>query len=137
MTATISRLPVAMKRGRKVTKGPKASISVIYEAQQDPREQTQLDKSIGQLGDAFARSAAKAILRKREEEAWLKASPNVRSFPEERRYRTEAAIANLRAGRDEDWEDDSPLAIEMREHAQRVGERAKQIVAEMEMETCE
>ena len=32
MTAQIIRLPVIRKRGRKVTKGPRASIAIIYES---------------------------------------------------------------------------------------------------------
>jgi len=135
MTATIVRLPVAMKRGRKVTKGPMASVSVMYTA---PTRCTKPQLCLEEEMEKLAQLAAARMLRMRQQraeyEAWIDSSPALARFPESARFRSEEVVDRLRRGlpefADEEEEDcGSPMERAMDDLAVKVSERAKEILS--------
>ena len=136
MSPLILKLPVKKKRGRKVTKGPKASVSVIYEpkTQQESSCRTKPTRMELEI-EALAQIAARAILRKQEEDAWIESSRNVQAFPQSSRFRSLDSVARLKSGQsefddDDDCEDETDLMREMGELADRVRQRRDEILRE-------
>ena len=138
MTATITRLPVAMKRGRKVTKGPIASVSVMYNAPaRKAWSQLSLAEEMEKLAQREAARTLRMIQQQIDYEAWIDTSPTLARFPESARFRSEERVDRLRRGLSEfaDDEDEmeggcsSPLARAMDDLAAKVSERAKEILA--------
>lgn len=113
MAANVTRIPVAMKRGRKVSTGPKASVTVLYELAQKP-QRASLPQPREQRLNRMAELAAKSILRRKAEqaayEAWIDASPTVARFPELSRYRSLEQVHRLQSGTDDDADESTGLA---------------------------
>ena len=115
MSANIFRLPVVRKRGRKVTKGAKASVTVIYEI--DESASTAPGKECDKLEELLFRSA----LRWRRQILAMKADPKIIFFPENRRVNRDDEKA---MGKEE-----SALTLEMKEIGDRVSRRVDALIA--------
>ncbi len=96
MSAAVVHLPVVVRRGRKVTKGQVASVTVIYSATR-PAEDSQESRG-EKMADLLAQRAIRKQQERRDYEAWIDASPTVRRFPQAARYRTRAEIERLKSG---------------------------------------
>ena len=99
MTAAVLAFPRKKKRGRKLACGPKATVSVIYEAKPNPKPRPR-GREDEDLMRGLAFQAAKGIVRRQLEEdaynAWLDGSPTIVRFPSDRRFRALDEIARLR-----------------------------------------
>lgn len=95
MTASILKLPVVKKRGRKVTKGPKASVSLICEPDL-PSNDTSLLSHKERLEELAMRIAERAVEKRRQWKAFLAASHNVIEYPAHRRFRSVAEVDELK-----------------------------------------
>lgn len=130
MTATITRIPVAMKRGRKVRKGPLASVSILFEAKEISSSSNFFN--FGDEAECLAQLLAKREIEHRREkleyENWIDASRSVVRFPESRRYRTVADVRNLKKGMVRKDEALQPKD----QRAEWIANRCKEIVAGME-----
>ena len=130
MTATITRIPVAMKRGRKVRKGPLASVSILFEAKEISSSSNCLN--FGDEAECLAQLLAKREIEHRREkleyENWIDASRSVVRFPESRRYSTVADVRNLKKGMVRKDEALQPKD----QRAEWIANRCKEIVAGME-----
>lgn len=126
MGYVILHFPKARKRGRKVTKGPKADVHVIYELDVPPAAPAtpgllNLDQCVEDLAQIVARRARES---KRKRADMFAANPNITEFPASKRFRT---IAEVRAHRDaHEGREDEPNAI-----ADPLVERVKVRVAEI------
>lgn len=143
-SATILTLPVIRKRGRKVSKGPKASVSVIYEGQKGQGRQAGngLDEALEEFARLIAKNKLQKMRERRDYESWLDASPTVRRFPECRRFRTLDQVDNLKAGKHaiaspDDCDDGTSLGRAVSSLAERAMKRADEILAEMELAESE
>lgn len=86
--AQVFTFPKAKKRGRKVAKGPKAEVHVLYELA-ETRPAVRHDDSLEGNVERMARLIAdRAERKKREWAEMLAANPNITEFPKEWRYRT-------------------------------------------------
>lgn len=137
MTAQIIRMPVVRKRGRKVAKGPMASIAIIYES-------THVIPSLGapegtvehhqaKLDLLVMKARARHVEEKAQQEAWIERSANVERWPESRRYRSEELVRMLRkGGEDEEPEIEPDVAEARRKFLADVSARRDQILAEFD-----
>lgn len=135
MTALIIRMPVVRKRGRKVTKGPKASISVIYECGGASTSLTGPIGTVEQELDRFTvllmKRRAREVEKQAQQEAWIERSKNVKRWPEPRRYRSEELVRMLReGGEDEEPELEPEIAEARRKFLEDVRARRNEILAE-------
>lgn len=129
MSAQIIRLPVIRKRGRKVTKGPKAEVRVLYYIDDSDDAVEGLDDSLEGRTERLVQLIADGAVRRRNEWAAILAeNPQIVEFPERLRYRTlEEVDAHRRFHEDGKSRDDRIDRL-----AERIANRAKEIIGEQE-----
>ena len=128
MAANVTRIPVAMKRGRKVTKGPVASLSVLYGAPSGGVGRTlNLEEEAEKLAHLVADRAIRVEREAREREEWLDSSPTVTRFPASARFRTRQQVDRLKHGLPEDDEQEGSGGV-VDELGDRIGRRAHEII---------
>lgn len=90
--AQVFTFPRAKKRGRKVAKGPKADVHVLYEAAKPSSVKASPGRgpirSVEEEMSRLEELAAKARARSEAYHAWLQAQPYVVQFPASRRVRS-------------------------------------------------
>ena len=131
MAATIIRLPVVMKRGRKVRTGPVAAIVRLYEAISPEAAPAVTETLAERERELFDRIRVRSIERRAQALAWIQLSANVTPWPENRRYRSERLVRSLREG-GEDVEEELPEDLEdaRQEFLLQVQARAREIVSQ-------
>ena len=137
MTATVTRIPVAMKRGRKVTKGPKATVTILYElvAEEEPIERTgpigTYEEELAALNALMVKRRAQEVERQAQQEAWIDLSSNVRRWPENRRTRSVELVLILgRGGEDEEPEVKPEIAEARKRFLRDMQARRDEIIAD-------
>lgn len=136
MGASILQLPVVRKRGRKVSKGPAASVSVIYEGPQPPEEWGPIgtyEEEMGRLDALMKARLPKWIESQAQARAWIELSPTVVAWPESRRVRSPSLIEQLkRGGSDEEPEVEPDVAAARAENERRIAARCLEILSATE-----
>lgn len=84
-TADVFRFPRSKKRGRKVTKGPAATVHTLYEAPEPSRVEESIEDSVKRIVQLVAERFER---KKVEWAAILAANPQIVEFPEKWRYRS-------------------------------------------------
>lgn len=129
MSAQIIRLPVIRKRGRKVTKGPKAEVRVLYYIDDSDDAAQGLDDSReGRIERLAQLIADRAVRHRNEWAAILEENPQIVEFPERLRYRTLAEVdAHRRFHEGGKSRDDRIDRL-----AERIANRANDLLGEQE-----
>lgn len=137
MTATVTRIPVAMKRGRKVTTGPKATVTQIYGLVEEEglTERTgpigTYEEELAALNALMVKRRAQEVERQAQQEAWIDLSSNVRRWPENRRTRSEELVQILGRGGEDEEPEVKPEIAEARERFLRdMHARRDEIIAD-------
>lgn len=121
MTGSVLPFPRPKKRGRKVTQGPRASVTVLHKNPVAPPART-----VETEADRIAATMAARALRERAERA---GDDRLVEFPEERRFRSLAEIRHLEELAEKErllslgqW---TPLMEEMSRIAAEIGRKAR------------
>jgi len=132
---SVITFPRAKKRGRKVTKGPKATVTVIHESSDPITALTGPIRSVKEEESRLTvllRDRANRLLEERaQQEAWIEMSANVRRWPISARYRSEELVHILKKGGEDEEPILDPEIAEMRQSFQRdIAARRDEILAE-------
>lgn len=127
MSATVTRLPVAMKRGRKVLTGPKATVLVLVDRiSRDHEWVDPYHAEMAEMNRLIEARRARSIEAKAQQEAWIDLSRNITRWPDWARVRSPKLVESLRRG----GEDKEPVVTTERQRfLEEVRARAEEIIA--------